>query len=409
MAGKKTGRSTTTTQVSRDLDLVITKYAKDHNISKSQAADELFGILHPDVDAAPIGPAEPPEPEEGEEEAEVPIEEPTDVSEELGKTVKDLRTVKTIDALSQSFKGEGERPITSRDAFELKKIEKMFGSSDQTARGMDVAQLLDAQRKEMMAMFDKLMAEREVKESKAETDFYKKQLEDKTSAEIRAQELGAALAPFQEQINILNESLKVLAGKVSPESRETPTSAELEAIKILGSGIKDALVEVGRGKGGEPSEKLKDYLDSLAAIMDRINEFGKRGEAPSGEFDWRTAAINTFGEVAGEGIRAISEIEARKPRGLEGEGEEPQLSSRIIERRVYNYAMKKIVAGELTINPYEAAEELGLTANEVWGAVETLRKRGALKSPQVKKGVERKETPEKPTTEEGEIIPNVEG
>jgi len=341
------------------------------------------------------------------EEAE--LEEPEDISGELAKTVKDLRAVKTINALSKGSEEQAEKPITAREALELKKIETMFPSTGGSGeRQVDVPGLLEAQERRLMAHFDKVLAEREATAQKDEKEFYKKRLEEKEAAETRAREIAEAMAPLQEQMSVLNETLEKVV-KREPESKP-PVSAELEAIRTLGGEIRGSLVEIAKTKGGETSEKLKDYLDSLGAIMDKITEMGKGKGETSGEFDWRTAGISTFGEVATEAIRAYREIEAGKPPG-EGK-EEPGLSSKIVERRVYNHAMKKIAEGQLTLNPYEAAEELGLTPTQVWRAVESLRERGALRAPAVGKGgrgEEKRERETEATPSEGEVFSEVEG
>jgi len=413
----KRDRKTTTIQVTRPLDVAITNFAAKQGITKAEAADRIFSILYPDgkipEGTPPIAPRDAEETQETEETAvsEEPIGE--DVSDELGKTVKDLRTVHTIKALQKGLEDkeeEEEWSLTPKEAFEMKKIEKMFGSeSSSKGSQVDIAALLENQRKEMMAYFDKVMAESKAASHKEEADFYKRKLEEKEAAETRAQEIAQAMAPTQEAVVALNQKLETLAKELKPESKEAPTSAELTAIRDLGNSIKEGIAELAkRGAGGTTSEqeKLTNYIDDLTTLIDKINAFVKKGEA-AGELDWRVTGISTFGEVASEAIKAFGEIEKTKSAEEKPSAEQPPVSTQIIERRVYNYAMKKIAAGELTINPYAAAEELGLTPNQVWAAVESLRKRGALKTPPTEKG----EHGEKPGAETptSEAFPGVEG
>jgi len=54
------------------------------------------------------------------------------------------------------------------------------------------------------------------------------------------------------------------------------------------------------------------------------------------------------------------------------------LSKEMIERRVYNYAVKLLNQGKTEINTKEAAEELRLTPKKVFEALQALKERGAL-------------------------------
>jgi len=407
MAKKK---KTSAIQVPGWLHTTITKYANEHGISQAEASQIIFRELYPEgvleKPSAPIAPTESLEEEEEETggESELEEEEPEDVSGELGKTVKDLRTVHTIRALQKGLDKDEEEDwhLTAKDAYEMRKIQAMFGGEnprsqrDERVTQQDLATL----QTNILAQMEKMFAEKESESKAAETEFYKKKLEERETADQHAQEMSGFLQPIQEQINILAKSLETLRAELKPESKTTPTSAELEAIRNLGTSIKEAILEM-KPKGGAETEKLRDYLDDLTAVLDKINEFSKKGGTPPGEFDWRTAGISTFGEVATEAIRTFGEIEGMK-RGSEEETKEekPTLSKQIIERRVYNYALKKIAAGDLSIDPYKAGEELGLTPNQVWAAVESLRSRGALKAPQVKTS-EQKKLEEKAAEVEG--------
>jgi len=399
---RKGGRSTTTVQVSRNLDLIITNYATKHGIAKHEAADRIFQILYPDGSIPDRGPPiAPREGEEGEGQEIVaggvvaPPE--TDVvSEELTKTVKDLRAVKTIEALSRGLsEPAGDKPEKTDlpswgEILNAKKMEYLFGGREGASGQGDMQSLIETFNKALQAQtekFEKMFAEHAKADVEKERDFYKTRLEEREEEEKRGAELAVALAPFQENMKLLNEKLEALGQKVKPDSQEPPTSAELQAIRTLGNDIKQALIEVGKGKGGSEADKLKDYLDTLGAVIDKVTEFsGKKGGESAGEIDWKSSVVSVFGEVMTEALKTYKDIETSKPEEEEVKEEKPELSSQVIERRVYNYAMKKIAAGQLHLDPYKAGEELGLSANQVWKAIQSLQKRGALKPPQVKEG-----------------------
>jgi len=400
---KKGGRSTTTVQVSRNLDLIITNYATKHGIAKHEAADRIFQILYPEGSIPERGPPIAPSVEEESGSQEVVVgggvavpSEPDVVSEELTKTVKDLRAVKTIEALSKGLSEHGDKPEKTdlpswSEILNQKKMEYLFGGKENQGKQVDVQAMVETFNKALEAQtekFEKMFAEHAKADVEKERDFYKTRLEEREEEEKRGAELAVALAPFQQDMKVLNDKLESLAEKVKPESRQPPTSAELEAIRSLGTSIKEALVEVGKGKGGSEADKLTEYLDHLGAVIDKVTEFvGKKGGESAGELDWKSSALSVFGEVATETLKTYKDIQTSKPREEEETKEEqPELSSQVIERRVYNYAMKKIAAGELQLDPYKAGEDLGLSANQVWKAIQSLQKRGALKAPQVKEG-----------------------
>jgi len=400
---KKGGRSTTTVQVSRNLDLIITNYATKHGIPKHEAADRIFQILYPDGSIPEHGP--PIAPREGGEESEeqatvvggVTLPGPPDeLSEQLTKAVKDMRAVKTIEALQKGVTDSGDKDEKTDlpswgEILQQKKMDYLFGGKENQGKQVDVQAMVETFNKALEAQtekFEKMFAEHAKADVEKERDFYKTRLEEREEEEKRGAELAVALAPFQQDMKVLNDKLESLAEKVKPESRQPPTSAELEAIRSLGTSIKEALVEVGKGKGGSEADKLTEYLDHLGAVIDKVTEFvGKKGGESAGELDWKSSALSVFGEVATETLKTYKDIQTSKPREEEETKEEqPELSSQVIERRVYNYAMKKIAAGELQLDPYKAGEDLGLSANQVWKAIQSLQKRGALKAPQVKEG-----------------------
>ena len=402
----KTKRKTTSTQISPPLKLAITKYATEHGISQAEAADRIFGVLYPEgvggENPTPIAPSEKIEGfEKVDPSSEIDIGVPDEVQDSLTQTAKNLGTIKTIRALEEDLKPSATiAGIPTEELIEIRKLKLLGLGGQENSERIDLRGTLESFQTNILAQMKGMLAETETQRKSEEAEFYKKKLEEREAAEQRAVEIQTVLGPIQEQIGALNQGLNALSTKLEPESKTLPTSTELEAIRVLGNDIKSALVELSKKEGGEASEKLSDYLDGLGVVMDKLTEFSKRGETPPGEFDWRTAGISTFGEVTTEAIKAYRDI--AKGRGEESEGEERPLSRKIIERRVYNYAMKKIAAGELDLDPYKAGEELGLTANQVWGAIEALRKRGALKTPTRKEKNVGEETGE---IEEGVILP----
>ena len=395
-------RKTSTIQVSPELNLVLTKYATEQGISKAEAADRVFNILYPKgVETQPLAPPA----EGGEEGAEAPLtglefeeEEGEGISKQLEGTVKDLRAVQTIKALTSNLnKKEGaDDRITARDAFELEKIKAMRGGGGgEGTNSLDAAfrRFLTPLRREIRDLRGELQAHKET-DVKAERDYYRSKLEERDAKEERAQEMMSFISPFQEQFKELSDRVTALAESLKPSSKAATTkeeaSEELKAINNLATEIRNGLQKLGGAGGGGGTESLTDTIDTLTTLIDKVNEVSAKFRGGGeGDFDWRAATVSTIGEVANEAFRTYRSIHGGVEEGEEGasttEEKKEQLSEQVILRRVYNYAIKKIAEGELQLNPYDAAKELNLTPNRVWWAVEELRKKGLLKTGTVSK------------------------
>ena len=382
-------RATTTIQIPRELDLRVTEYATRLGISKAEAMDRLFRALYPEgvieAPGAPIAPED--ETEEtiapGTEALSAPPTVTPETSQILKGVAEDLRTVNTIKQLNRAIREPDKDKISAQDALELKKIEKMFGSTPpvapQTAPDRQTRMMRSLYRRfqtEVGTLKDLLTKHMEQDIAK-ERDFYKSRLEEREAEDKRQ----AEIQPIYERLDEVKARVDKLAEE--KEGKEKPPTAERrEELMALNRAIDALRLATERlaekGKAGE-AEKLSELVDSLGSLAEKIAGLqaklaGKKSEA--GELDYKTVAITTAGEVAQELIGAYRDIEAGKT--AEGEGEKPPAERELIERRVYNYAMKKIAAGQLEVDPYKAAEELRLTPNQVWNAIENLKKRGAL-------------------------------
>jgi len=386
--------------VSPELNLVLTKYATEQGITKAEAADRVFNILYPKgVPAEGEASLAPPvEGTEGDTEASstggLQFEEEEGVSRELEGTVRDLRAVHTIRALTSGLnqnEGGGDR-ISARDAFELQKIRALSGGGNQGgADALDAAfQKYIVPLQNQVNALQTQVQENRVSAAERERDEYKNRLQERDSKEERQQEMMAFVSPIQEQFTELSARMTTLVESLKPDSTKQPTreeaSDEVKAINNLAVQIRDGIDKLNRGGGGGGNESLTGSIDTLTALIDKLNEVGAklRGGGGEGDFDWRAATISTVGEIATEAFHTFRDIRGSSPGVLEEEGKEgekkEQLSQQVVLRRVYNYAVKKISEGQLQINPYDAAKELSLSPNQVWWAIEELRKKGMLKA-----------------------------
>lgn len=389
-------RKTATIGVSPELNLMLTKYATEEGISKKDAADRVFSILYPDGagDKSSLAPT----PamvamEEGAAALSAPtIPEDDDIGKVLTETAKNLASIKTIRALSSelegSDKGENER-ISAADAFELRKIEAMFPGNKNPGGGTDsldatFRKYIEPLQTEITSLRSEVHTQ-QVSTAEKDRDYYKDKLEEREAAEQRMGEMNVFLAPIHEQFAEINTKISDLAVNMKPREGE-PKSDELKAIELLAADIKTAITTISKGGGGEgsPTDQLANTLDSLGVLLEKMEGvYGKfRGEGGE-EFDWRAAGISTIGEVTKEALTVYKETHTNVPwAGEPGETEkgekQEQLSKRIVERQVYNYAMNEIQKGNLQLDPYAAGKALNLTPNQVWWAIDNLQKRGLL-------------------------------
>jgi len=407
----KERRRTSTIQVSPSLNLVITKYATEQNITKAEAADRVFNILYPkgmgrETEAS----LAPPTSEAGDDSVqetgselglEEEEEEGEEISKELTNTVKDLRAVQTIKALTGNLSGKDDDRITAKDALELRKIEAMYGPKGGAAPGTEALdatfrKYLEPIQDQVKALEAKISEQRVADAEKRASDAEKK-LEEISQREQRQAEFQALLGPMQDKMTELGMAIGTLKSESEP-----PTSEELKAINALAIEMRNMVQKLGQaGSGGEGKQGLADTIDQLTTLIDKIqgiqSKFKGGGE---GDFDWRAASISTVGEVATEALRTFRDIhepvlgpEDEGGGGEAGDQKKEEVGNQVVLRRVYNHAVKKISEGQLQLNPYDTAKELNLTPNQVWWAVDTLRKRGLLKAEQQSSG----------TKQEGEV------
>lgn len=249
-------------------------------------------------------------------------------------------------------------------------------------------------------------------------------------------EFEAQLAPVKGQLKTLMDkigelgkksatpeestALKELRGSIQGISERLDKKEERDTLTAEMKGIRDELkafgekvVEgAGAGAGAGKQGDVGDVFDKAVILLDKITDVTKKyGGGGGGEFDWKTTAIATGGEVATEFIRAWQEISGGKE-GAGAEQEVPTAKRNIIERQLLLYLQRKMKEGAATFSPYDAAEELGATPRQIMAALEALTQKGLWAPPKTskrgKKSAPTKKTKPTPKVEgvieEGEIF-----
>lgn len=226
------------------------------------------------------------------------------------------------------------------------------------------------------------------------------ELKQKIAQMEKQREIEQALSPLRSEINNLKEMIKNIQSQPKPQMQESVILKEIQRLNDRLNNIetkyglskeiadlKEKIAEVSRNvqtpqipqtptQPPDPITQVTNALDSASKLMEKLDELRKTKGKDLTELDWKAVTINTVGELGKEFIKLYKEQSTPQPQP------QPQPQRRgidpIIERRVFNYAMKKIQEGQQTINTIEAAKELGLTPNQVWDALTVIRDKGLL-------------------------------
>lgn len=245
--------------------------------------------------------------------------------------------------------------------------------------------------------------------SSSEVEMLKRKVED---LEKRNQ-FQQMLEPLRQQINMIQQQIDKMMSSPPTASGVDRVLTELqnlnqrinqienkygltkdlaeikERIAQIENRPQPAPVTVPTPQPSNPADQMSQVVDSLTKLYEKLVEFGKKYGKEAGELDWRSVAISTIGEVGSEAIKAFKEAQkSSRTTQTQTTGVDP-----IIERRVYNYAIKKIQEGEKTLHIPRAAKELGLTPNQVWDALTSIKNKGLLSAQAVSKVAKKTEEP----------------
>jgi len=212
---------------------------------------------------------------------------------------------------------------------------------------------------------------------------------------------GGGKKGVSDDVQKVLDAVKDVNTRIDKMEEKYAWSQEIQALKTEFSTVKTEIANIGKN-GGTSAERLTDLLDSITTIQEKLIEMQKKAGGkgtPEGELDWRSVTVSSFTELGKEAIHAYRDIETGK--GSEGEEkkEETKVPEKILERRVYKYCLQKVRSGILDINTRQGAEDLGVSVEEFWDALtslkakgllsaKALREQGALPKPGTEKGVE---------------------
>jgi gas vesicle protein len=205
--------------------------------------------------------------------------------------------------------------------------------------------------------------------------------------------------------SIMPELQKVTARLEALESKTTttpPQPTETAELKEIRDNLKNITDKLGEKVGARGLT-----LGDVTELINVIETLEKRLVKKEGEVDFKTVLASTFGEVGKEAISAWRDIStAGKTETQPPQPEAPASTMQnIIKRQVQNYIIQRMEAGATTINVQQAANELGLTPQQVQWAYNQLVKEGFfyVRIPTKPKGKVKQTVPtgEETQTEEG--------
>jgi len=115
-------------------------------------------------------------------------------------------------------------------------------------------------------------------------------------------------------------------------------------------------------------------MDTIQTLEGRLKK-----ETPAGEFDWRTATVNTLGEIGKEAVSVFKEVQAaRQPTQMAPTSQQSMANpqQQIALQKLQNYIMQNIQKGVNELRLNEAQKALGLSQQEIMTAYNELVKQG---------------------------------
>lgn len=202
------------------------------------------------------------------------------------------------------------------------------------------------------------------------------------------------------------ENLEKRIGQIeqqASELRETQPE-KASALENVAKELRQAVERLGE-KAGASQLNLSD-VDTLLNVLDRLQQKLPK-TASTGEVDWRSVGISTVGEIGKELVGAFREIESSKRSGFQptSQAQTPEAASmqNVIKQQLKAYILRRMKAGATTMNVQQAAQELGLTPQQIVQAYKALADEGWFHVKIPKKETEKKTE----TAEEG--IPEASG
>ena len=311
----------------------------------------------------------------------------------LGKTALEASRLIHKAHFPEEYDFDLQRDLAAvrRMALTLKMIDKVFGGENEV--GNKEIELL---KKKIEAMEEKDKFQQMLQPIQMQIQQIQKQIENLTNKQgMNAPE------PLLAEIRRLNEKISMIEKQYGLTKEISDIKQQINALasKPAPTPTTQAPAPV---QPADPTEQLTTFIDKTTKLLNTLKDYAKTYGKEAGELDWRSVAISTIGEVGTEAIRAFREVQSQRKMA---ETQTQGTVDPIIERRVYNYAMRKIQEGATTLNTVEAAKELGLTPMQVWDALTSIKNKGSLTAQAVKEHAKKEKAQVEDHTgiEEGEI------
>lgn len=394
MSSDKKPLKSTSARIPIYLDPIISKYAAERGISKTEAIGKIFQVLYPDGNPSAPGDflREPESTETAEEDSQVaPAPETPEISDTLNQTVRDLTAVKVISQLTKDGNEETKKKkgVLDMDIDDLVKlrIAGFLGGGGESLGGGGSSKSPEIQQlTQVIAGLQEQMGE--LKNSLAVKD--NEQLRERLQKYEDRDKRNEELTPLYDEIGKINNAIVEMSKAITSigkGSREEPLSGGVgKEILTLATSFKEGIEKmaenVSKGQIG-----LKD-IDSLVTTVEKLRTLIPQAPKDQGELSPTTMAISTAGEIGKELIKEYGKIQ----RGTEEEEARTPQKEGLVERQVLHYVTRLLESGAAEIDCYAAAKELGVSPAEVFTAVENLKKKELITFDQAKTGQGNKST-----------------
>ncbi len=296
---------------------------------------------------------------------------------------------KLASSIDKSPRTEREGPYGSYDTL-LRGAKTAMGGKTSVFEGIALMDYMDERRERRGTRTENTGSSPELTAIKTKLENMEKREEERVAEERRQREL----LPLRTDILATRQEIQGIRAQLANLGKPLKTRPEEDA---PGKDLKDRL-----DKAEERYEQLKDKLSDrerktfekrieflenrsspeasdlkrIETALDTYDRIAKRGKGESGEFDWKTMAISTTGDIAREGLQAYKEMSKELSKEAAA-STSPQVDE-VTKRQVLNYALTQIKRGAKNVDVNKGAEYLGITPREVYNALEILNKEGAL-------------------------------
>jgi hypothetical protein len=210
----------------------------------------------------------------------------------------------------------------------------------------------------------------------------KEQQDDQKQRQHDEQLINTINANVNPQIVALSSQVEgltaAMAAKTNEPAPRTEPTAEMASITRQLDELKTGLAI--KEKSGLNLQDVNTVMETIEKIEQRIKK-----DVPPGEFDWKSTALSTAGEIGKEVVTAFREMQQNKvpqygPPAPSGAAPTSAANTKsVAKQKLQSYILQNLSKGIAELRMDEAQRDLRLTAQEIVEAYNELVSEGWIK------------------------------